>query len=323
MKLLSFYFAPLLVFLTAAATKSGFAVAQETEETETETLYAPTTIANPNNYPSERPAEAYNQQQQQAPGVVHHSFVRQPPSPIPAEERSVEHDVDVDVEVYDMLTEQQEQQQQQHFSQLQTSGADADINSQQYQGDNDDLGILDGNVEDDEPLHLHHVHNIAFEPEEEEDDGRQEHEELDAAAPYTEEYTAPTPTSESSAMKESVHRHRHYAPPAIHVSEAGASRRKDADNFYQQQQQQQQSQQPEQVPEAELDVEQLKILLQQRQHDAHARDDSDASITEDEGEDEDDRTLLDIFGEATKEYLTQNVVRYKRCVDTIIFGRVT
>jgi hypothetical protein len=102
------------------------------------------------------------------------------------------------------------------------------------------------------------------------------------------------PTTETLAMKESVHRDR-----VSRENVAEASEPDDAFCQPHQPQQKQQHQQQQQDPAAELDVEQLKLLLQQH----HALGDSDADIPED------DRTLLDIFGEVTKEYLTQHVVR--------------
>jgi hypothetical protein len=246
MKLQSCYLSPLLVFLVAAAaaTNGGFAAAQEAE---TETLYTPTTTATSN--PSGRPAQAYDlpelhptqqqqqQQQQQVPGAVHHSFVRQQPSPIPADKRPVEGDVDVGPSDTGVDTV-----------------SDTQTNSQQDKGDND-VGMPESNVNVGEPLPLHHV---KVEPEQE-------------------------------------------------VEEA--SEHGDTDAFSRRQQQQQQ----QDPATAELDVEQLKRLLPQRQHRAPALDDSDANT--EENDIEDDRTLLDIFGEVTKEYLTQNVVRYIALID--------
>jgi hypothetical protein len=269
MKLQSFYLASLLIFVSAVT--NGLAQEQET-------LSTPTTTENDN--PSETPEEAQDvpelahrhpkqlPQQQQVPGAVHqhHSFVRQP-SPIPADERHVDADADA-----------VPPEQQKHSSQY----PDTDTNSQHDQGDN--VEIPESNVNVDEPLH----HD---EPEQENRNSNQEQEELDA----THAYGTPTPTIETFVMKETVHRYRD------NVGRDGSEASEHDDAFYQQkqhQQQKQQHQQQKQDPATELNVEQLKLLLQQR----HALD-SDVIP-------EDDRTLLDIFGEVTKEYLTQNVVRY-------------
>jgi hypothetical protein len=292
MKLPSVYHVSLLVFLTAAT--KGFAQ-------ETETLLTPTTT--PIQIPSEKPEEAYEydvpeqqyphpkQQQQQAPGAVHHSFVRQP-SPIPADERRVDVEVEVGVDV-DVGAEAEaeamlpEQQQQRHLSQYPDTHADTDSEKSLQPDLADDMNveIPESNANVDESLHLHHV-EVDVEPEPEQEDGNQEpEEELDTA----EEAPTLIPTTETLAMNESVH--RDYPPVGRdYVAEAS-----EPDDVFCQQQQQPQQQQD---PAAELDVEQLKLLLQQH----HALD-SDADIPED------DRTLLDIFGEVTKEYLTQNVVR--------------
>lgn len=313
MKLHTLYLPSLFVVLLLLL---GTQVAAQETETATENLVENSDLVvvaaeEEHDVPAQHPQQ--QKQMQQVPVVGHHSFVRQS-SPIPADERPVNVNLNKN-EVGAILTESRDEPLPLSLLLVPTPVLveDTDTDTDTPVGDAGS-GVVD--VVLSEKHHEQHEQPATdivteSEPEPDQEDKAipisaveeslqlkliKQTQEDDEEVDLYETAATSTPTTETIANAQFV---QHDDDLGVDSDEKDADKddseanKQDQDDTALQRHQKQQHQDQA----AELDVEQLKLLLQQ--HDAFASDGA-----------EDDRTLLDIFGEVTKEYLTQNVVRF-------------